>query len=298
MYRSRATSAGPNRRYPDGERAGWISPSDSRNRILDTLTSGNSAPKLGQHLTDAERSPGRLSVHAPTWAPPPPRSYWSRGPVRNTSRNLPIWTSSPPFSGALLDALPVDVGAVEAADVAHGETVAPAVELGVPPGDRHVVEEDVAVRVPPGRGDVVVEQEPAARVRAAPDHQQRGTRRQGVLRRRLIGELVVVGLGQVTAQRDRRGGFAGALGPPVAPASSRNAGRNARRQDWPDRSVCSRCSACRGPASPLLAMGSGRGSRRTWPVPGARMVRAPRTDSTLPGARPAGPCATRGAPPG
>src|ERR1700683_2023085 len=48
----------------------------------------------------------------------------------------------------LLDTFPVHVGAVEAADVADGEPEALTVELGVPPGDRHVVEEDVTVRVP------------------------------------------------------------------------------------------------------------------------------------------------------
>src|SRR5947209_58972 len=47
--------------------------------------------------------------------------------------------------GGGLDALAVDVGAVEAADVADGERAALAVELGVAPGHGHVVEEDVAV---------------------------------------------------------------------------------------------------------------------------------------------------------
>src|SRR3954470_14902549 len=76
-----------------------------------------------------------------------------------------------------LDPLPVDVGAVEAADVAHGEGAALAVELGVPAGDRHVVEEDVAVRMPTAGGHVVVEQEARARVGTPPHHQQRHPRR-------------------------------------------------------------------------------------------------------------------------
>ncbi len=54
----------------------------------------------------------------------------------------------------LVDPVPVDVGAVEAAHVADLEAVVGPDELGVPAGDRDVVEEDVAVRVPAGRGDV------------------------------------------------------------------------------------------------------------------------------------------------
>src|SRR6185369_5191568 len=48
-----------------------------------------------------------------------------------------------------VDALAVEVGAVEAADVPHGEAlgVRRAQELGMPAGDCHVVEEDVALRV-------------------------------------------------------------------------------------------------------------------------------------------------------
>src|SRR5271170_7815732 len=55
----------------------------------------------------------------------------------------------PPGQLRLLDALPVDVGAVEAADVPDGEESALAEELRVPPRDRHVIEEDVAVRCLP-----------------------------------------------------------------------------------------------------------------------------------------------------
>ena len=42
MYRSRSMSAAENRRYPERDRAGSISPSASRKRILDVLMSGNS----------------------------------------------------------------------------------------------------------------------------------------------------------------------------------------------------------------------------------------------------------------
>ena len=42
MYRSRSMSAAENRRYPERDLAGSISPSASRKRILDVLMSGNS----------------------------------------------------------------------------------------------------------------------------------------------------------------------------------------------------------------------------------------------------------------
>src|SRR3954463_4700714 len=47
--------------------------------------------------------------------------------------------------GRRLHPLAVDIGAVEAADVTHGEDAALAMELGMPPGDGDIVEEDVAV---------------------------------------------------------------------------------------------------------------------------------------------------------
>src|SRR6476661_5869281 len=60
-----------------------------------------------------------------------------------------------PSQGGDVDRLAVDVGAVQAADVVDGEAAALAVELDVPAADRDVVEEDVAVRVPPGGGDLL-----------------------------------------------------------------------------------------------------------------------------------------------
>ncbi len=65
-----------------------------------------------------------------------------------------------------VDRLAVDVRAVEAADVGDGETaVLRPPELDVPPGDRDVVQEDVALRVTAGRRQLPVEEEPAAGVR-------------------------------------------------------------------------------------------------------------------------------------
>src|SRR5262245_62260283 len=58
-----------------------------------------------------------------------------------------------------IDGLPVDVGAVEAADIDHLELAAFQPELGVPAADRDVVEEDVAVGMPTGRRGRLVEQE-------------------------------------------------------------------------------------------------------------------------------------------
>src|SRR5687768_2361917 len=64
-----------------------------------------------------------------------------------------------------LDPVAVDVGAVEAADVTDRELVTRAVEDRMPTRHRDIVEEDLAVRVPAGVDDVLVEQEPAARAR-------------------------------------------------------------------------------------------------------------------------------------
>ena len=127
-------------------------------------------PELGQHLTDAhERPRGADAAPAAPTAPPPHQS--ARSPAvaaaRKTRRNLPICTSSPPASGGVVDALAVEVGAVEAADVADGEGGAVADELGVPAGDRDVVEEDVALGVAADGREVGVEQEAAAGVRPA-----------------------------------------------------------------------------------------------------------------------------------
>ena len=116
-----------------------------------------------------------------------------------------------------LDPLPVHVGTVQAAYVPYGEAARVPVELGVPPGHRHIVKEDIAARMAPDRGQVAVQQEPAPRVRAALDQQQGGARRKGLGGGRRLGKrLFVVGLGQVgTAQGDRRG----ALPRPFSPAA-------------------------------------------------------------------------------
>src|ERR1700712_2606995 len=103
----------------------------------------------------------------------------------------------PPRERRDVDRLAVDVGAVEAADVAHREAAALAVELDVAAADRHVVQEDVAVGVPPGGGDVLVEQEPATGVGTPLDNEQRGAGRErfdgtGVRIGRRFGDLRLV----------------------------------------------------------------------------------------------------------
>src|SRR6266536_1994806 len=76
---------------------------------------------------------------------------------------------------ALLDPFPVEVGAVQRADVMDGEAAAVAApDLGVPAGHGDVVEEDVRLGMPAHGHDVLVEQEAAAGVGAPADHQHRG----------------------------------------------------------------------------------------------------------------------------
>jgi hypothetical protein len=75
---------------------------------------------------------------------------------------------------AVLHPLPVQVGAVQGADVVDGEAVGAAADLGVAARDGDVVEEDVALGVAPGGHRLLVEQEAAAGVGPAPDDQHGG----------------------------------------------------------------------------------------------------------------------------
>src|ERR1019366_1133693 len=163
MYRSRVRSSGENVRYPDSVRWGVRSPSASRKRILEMLTSGKSgasvartAPIVNGRAVAAWLTPGGLLggtgiEHQPELA------------------DLHLVAC---LQSGLVDALPVDVGAVQRADVTHQEDVTLAAEGRVLARHRDIVEKDVAVGVTP-RGDVVrVEQETCTGVWPTKDHQQ------------------------------------------------------------------------------------------------------------------------------
>src|SRR3954454_23045982 len=101
------------------------------------------------------------------------------------------------LQGSLVDALTVDIGAVERPDVTDEEPVALASEAGVLARDRDVVQEDVAVGVAPGADLVGVEEEPGSRVGSAQDDQECGPGPQ-----RVHGGLV--GTGQVSGNIGNR----------------------------------------------------------------------------------------------
>src|SRR4029453_17111942 len=126
--------------------------------------------------TATSRSWCRGTPNADGPAPPRCSSAHSRarpGGANPPGRGRPPPTGSPPAALALrpragdehqteladldlvavaqrrrLDPLTVHVRTVERTDVAHGEHAPVTVELGVATGNRHVVEEDVTVRVP------------------------------------------------------------------------------------------------------------------------------------------------------
>src|SRR5271169_1424504 len=221
MYRSRSMSAAENRRYPERDRAGSISPSASRKRILEVLISGNSGRSWASTspMPNWPRADCSLMMCPPGTScvvlGAPAAAVGGRGP-RVRTEILAGQEQQPELANlhlvpagqlGFLDSLPVHVGAVKAAHVADREPGAVPVELGVPPGDGHVVEEDVAVRMTAGRGQVAIEPEPAARVGTSHDQEQGTARRQGAERRR-VGELLVGEIVVGPAQRYRRGRLA------------------------------------------------------------------------------------------
>src|SRR3954449_3172949 len=117
-----------------------------------------------------------------------------------------------------VDPVAVDVGAVEAAGVGHGERVALTGERRVPTRHRHVVEEDLAVGVTAGGDDVLVEQEPAARAGTSLYDEQCRPDRKGVHRSRVDrvelpvrGDLGPLRTGDGAPDVDGRGRVTGAL---------------------------------------------------------------------------------------
>ena len=143
---SRSTSPALNLRYPEGVRCGSTSPSASRKRILEMVTSGNSsrswsstAPMLSQPRRPRRRCRRR---HRPSvfaaWTFPVPRTESGAGQSPAGSRRRPAGTcrSAPRRrcdSGDRVDPLPVDVRAVQAADVGDRERRRPA-RAGTPRG--------------------------------------------------------------------------------------------------------------------------------------------------------------------
>src|SRR5437763_7030897 len=228
MYRSRSTPAVEQRRYPERDLAGSIRPSASRKRILDVLMSGNS----GRSWASTSPMPNWPTVSGivlgTSAAAVRGRSPRVRADVLTGQEQQPELADLhlvPAGQLGFLDPLPVHVRAVEAAHIADSEPGAVPVELGVPAGDGHVVEEDIAVRVTARGGQVAVEAEPAARVGTSHDQEQRAARWQRAERRggreEMLAEIV---LGP--AERDRRGGLARALAARAA---------RARREPWPGR---------------------------------------------------------------
>ena len=140
---------------------------------------------VGEVRLQLARAPRRCVIRArrrgPALTPPGAHARGAgcrRRTPAGTCRSAPRRRSC---SDDLVDPVAVDVGAVEAADVARRRSRrSVAAELGVPARDGHVVEEDVAVGVAAGGHLVVVEQEPGAGVGAALHDQQRGAGRQRV----------------------------------------------------------------------------------------------------------------------
>src|SRR4051794_29042229 len=202
-YRSRLTSARENFRYPEGVRCGWTRSSDSRYRILLIVTSGKSSrrtastspmvsrgvrssaaspsapPRSGMAVTSlSRRRPGRGRRPVPRWCGRPPERALASGRLAGAGARevheakLPDLHLVTPGEVGDVHRLAVDVRAVEAAHVVDREAATLTVELHVPPAHGDVVEEDVTVRVPTGRRDVLVEQKSAAGVGSALDYQQ------------------------------------------------------------------------------------------------------------------------------
>ena len=123
---------------------------------------GELVAQLGQHLAD--RQVRRLAALI--------GGLTGRSRRRNTRTKRPIWRSAQVVQRRGVDALVVDVGAVERPDVAH--LVArrrPGAIDGVAARHGDVVEEDVGVGVAAERGDLAVEHEAAAGVGPAPHHE-------------------------------------------------------------------------------------------------------------------------------
>ena len=140
----RSTSSGEKSRYPPRVR---LRRDEALVLEVADLGDGDVRELLAKPLADgADRAEPGLGAALPA----PSRRHRAHR-ARNVSRYLPIWTSSSSCEHGRLDALPVDVRAVEAPEVADREVVALALDLGVAARDRHVVEEDLALGRAPDR---------------------------------------------------------------------------------------------------------------------------------------------------
>src|SRR5262245_48823035 len=141
-YRSRSTSRRPNWRYPDAVRAGRTRPSASRKRIFEMVTSGNSV------RSSASTSP-MLNLRVIDGCAVTVRSSVVVGPAGiEREPELADLDLVSVVKRRLLDAFPVDVGAVEAADIANQERVLRGTaEIRVLVGDVHVVQDGVSARM-------------------------------------------------------------------------------------------------------------------------------------------------------
>src|SRR5665648_1206171 len=163
-----------------------MSPSASRNRILEMLMSGKSGSSAASTAPIAN---GRGAAVGLTLG----GLLGSTG-IEHQSELADLDLVASLQSG-LIDPLPVDVGAVQGADVAHQEGTTLAVEGRMLARHRDVVKEDVTLGVTPGADLVRVEQESCTGVRPAKDHQQRRALTQRVDRGLVLGRQGGVSVG-------------------------------------------------------------------------------------------------------
>src|SRR5664280_540753 len=200
MYRSRVRSSGENVRYPDSVRSGERSPSDSRKRILEMLMSGKSGASVART--------------APIVNEPGVAAGLTRGGLlggtgiedQSELADLDLVTS---LQRGLVDPFPVDVRAVQRADVTDQEDVTFAAKGRMLAGYGDVIKEDVTIRVTPRADLVGVEQESCAGIGATKDHQQRRAVTQRIDRCLVLGRQGAIDLNIGIGQRLGGNSYAG-----------------------------------------------------------------------------------------
>src|SRR6476620_4941466 len=125
-----------------------MSPSASRKRIFDAETSGKSARSSASTLPMVSRRSDPLAARLLLLTSTPPAPGGSGRVVDETElADLHLVAG---VQRGLVDALPVDVGAVERPGVTHEIAVVGTDEQRVLARDGHVIEEDVGVGVAAG----------------------------------------------------------------------------------------------------------------------------------------------------